>query len=258
MGATGRIFDIQRFSLHDGPGIRTIVFFKGCSLRCAWCSNPESQRSEIQEMRMQGKPKTVGEDASVETVMDTLLRDEPYYRRSGGGVTLSGGEALLQPEFARALLAACKEEGLHTAIETAAHVPWTSVEAVLPVLDLVLLDIKHMDSEKHARFIGQPNGLILENARHMAPLASELVVRVPVIPGFNDTTADIREIAAFAASLRGVKALHLLPYHRLGRDKYAGLNRPYPMGDAEPPSQAHMETLAEAASQGGLFVQIGG
>ena len=258
MGATGRIFDIQRFSLHDGPGIRTIVFFKGCSLRCAWCSNPESQRSEIEEMRMQGKPKVVGEDVGVEAVLDILLRDFPYYRRSGGGVTLSGGEALLQPEFARALLAACKAEGLHTAIETAAHVPWTSVGAVLPVLDLVLLDIKHMDAEQHARFIGHPNERILENARRMAPLASELVVRVPVIPGFNDTEADIRNIAAFAASLRGVRALHLLPYHRLGRDKYAGLGRPYPMGDAEPPSQAHMEALAEAAGRGGLAVQIGG
>jgi len=126
------------------------------------------------------------------------------------------------------------------------------------VLDLMLLDVKHMDPEKHARFIGQPNGRILENARRMAPLASELIVRVPVIPGFNDTAEEIGAIAAFAASLRGVKALHLLPYHRLGRDKYAGLNRPYPMGDVEPPSQAHMEALAEAASRGGLFVQIGG
>ena len=132
----GRIFNIQKFSIHDGPGIRTIVFLKGCLLRCRWCCNPESQEFGIQTMMENGKPKVVGRDVTVDEVMEEIVKDMPYYRRSGGGVTLSGGESLLQPEFAAALLRSCQDYGLHTAIESTACAKWESVEQLLPYLDL--------------------------------------------------------------------------------------------------------------------------
>lgn len=255
---TGRIFDIQRFSLHDGPGIRTIVFLKGCRLRCAWCCNPESQRYEIEPLCQQGQTRMIGRDVRVSEVLDEVLQDQPYYQRSGGGVTLSGGEALCQIDFAHALLSACQEEGLHTAIETTACAPFEDIARVLPLLDTVLLDIKHMDFGKHERFTGRDNALILDNARRLAPLAKHLIVRIPVVPGFNDTPEEIGAIATFAAGLRGVRGIHLLPYHRLGQDKYIGLNRPYPMGDVPPPSQTHMDALCAIAARSGLDCQVGG
>ena len=147
----GRIFNIQRFSIHDGPGIRTIVFFKGCFMRCAWCCNPESQNREIEILVEGGKEKTVGRDVFVSDVMPEILSDLPYYRRSGGGVTLSGGEVLCQADFARELLKACKEEGLHTAVESAASSNFSEIEKILPYLDLYLMDIKHMDEFSKTR-----------------------------------------------------------------------------------------------------------
>ena len=149
---SGRIFNIQRFSVHDGPGIRTIVFLKGCVLRCRWCCNPESQKFEVETMNENGKNKIVGYDITVREVMETVMKDAPYYRRSGGGITLSGGECLCQGEFSRALLKASKENGLNTAIESAATVSYDVIEKLLPFLDLYLLDIKHIDSEKHKEF----------------------------------------------------------------------------------------------------------
>lgn len=255
---TGRIFDIQKFSVHDGPGIRTIVFLKGCRLRCRWCCNPESQEYTIQKMLRGGKEMTVGRDVTVGEVMEDVLKDVPYYRRSGGGVTLSGGETMCQPDFALALLGACKEYGLNTAIETTACAPADTVRRFLPVCDCFLMDIKHMNSEKHKKFTTQPNELILSNAEILAKEAHELVVRVPVIPTFNDTPEEISAIASFAKSLGSVRQMHLLPYHRLGYDKYIGLGREYTMGDVASPTKEHMERLRKAAAESGLEIIIGG
>ena len=186
LDTTGRIFDIQRYSIHDGRGIRTIVFLKGCVLRCRWCCNPESQEYGIQTMMVQGKPKIIGEDVTVRTVMETVVKDRPYYRRSGGGLTLSGGEA------------------------------------------------------------------------QRIKLATELS-RVPVIPTFNDTEKEIEEIARFSDTLPGVKRIHLLPYHRLGQDKYEGLGREYLMKDILPPANEHMESLKRAVERvSSLDCHIGG
>lgn len=254
----GRIFDIQRFSVHDGPGIRTIVFLKGCVLRCRWCCNPEGQKYEIQTMNMDGKEKIVGRDVTVAEILPEILADKPYYRRSGGGLTLSGGEVLCQPDFAAALLQAAQEEGLSTAIESTGCAPWSSLEKVLPWLDHYLMDIKHMDSDKHKAFTGQPNTLILENARRIAETVPHLVIRVPVIPTFNDTPDEIRAIARFAASLPNVKELHLLPYHRLGQDKYTALGREYLMDGFPPKTEEDMAPLLWAARESGLQVQVGG
>ncbi len=254
----GRIFNIQRFSIHDGPGIRTIVFFKGCYMRCAWCCNPESQSYDIQTMVENGKAKTVGKDVTVEELMPELLADENYYRRSGGGITLSGGEILGQPDFARDLLRACQENGLHTAVESTGNAPWEYIQKILPYLDLYLLDIKHMDSVKHKEYTTAPNERILENARRIAESGVELIIRTPVVPGFNDTAAEIKAISKFAATLPGVKEHHLLPYHRLGQDKYTGLGRQYSLTEILPPSQEKMEYLLSVAEESGLKCQIGG
>lgn len=261
---TGRIFDIQRFSIHDGPGIRTIVFLKGCYLRCRWCCNPESQEYKIQELTMNGVTKTVGRDVTVGELMEELEKDRMYYQRSGGGITLSGGEAMAQPDFAEALLRACHNYGFNTAIETTAFADREVVARLIPHIDHVMMDVKHMDSVKHKAFTGQPNEKILDNARYIAEHASHMVIRVPVIPEFNDTPAEIAAIARFAESLPNVHELHLLPYHRLGQDKYEGLGREYTLSHLTPPTSAHMNELKQAAEAAAnrltlkLKVQIGG
>lgn len=256
----GRIFDIQRFSIHDGPGIRTIVFLKGCVLRCKWCCNPESQEYRIQKMMVQGEKKIIGKDVTVEEVMETVEKDRPYYQRSGGGLTLSGGESLCQPDFARDLLRAAKERGINTALESMGCAPFSVIEEILPYLDTYLLDIKHMDGEKHREFTGRSNELMLENAEKIAVTGkTNLVIRVPVIPGFNCTKKEIQDIAVFADRLAGVKKIHLLPYHRLGQDKYEGLGRKYELEGLLPPENGQMEELREAVRMvSDLECQIGG
>lgn len=256
----GRIFDIQRYSIHDGNGIRTIVFLKGCVLRCRWCCNPESQEYKIQTMMVQGKPKTIGRDVTVEEVMQEVEKDRTYYRRSSGGLTLSGGESLCQPQFARDLLHAAKAVGITTAMESMACAKYEVIESILPYLDQYLMDIKHINPAKHKEFTGMSNELMLENARRVAASGmTELSIRVPVIPTFNDTPDEIRDIARFADKLPGVKRIHLLPYHRLGQDKYEGLGREYLMKDALPPTNEHMEMLKKVVvSNSSLICQIGG
>ena len=227
-------------------------------MRCAWCCNPESQEYAIQTMVENGREKTVGRDVTVEEILPEILADEPYYRRSGGGVTLSGGEFLGQHEFAAELLKACKEYGLHTAVESTANAPWEKIEAVLPYIDTYLMDIKHMDSAKHKEYTGAPNERILQNAKRISDSGVELIIRTPVVPTFNDTAEDIRAISRFAASLGGVKEYHLLPYHRLGSDKYTGLGRNYSLKEIEPPAKERMQYLLEVAQESGLPCQIGG
>ena len=256
----GRIFDIQRYSIHDGPVIRTIVFLKGCYLHCRWCCNPESQEYKLQELTQGGKTRTVGRDVTVAEVMDEILKDAVYYSRSGGGVTLSGGECMAQPEFSEALLRAVHEYGFSTAVETTAFASREVVERLLPHIDLFMMDIKHMDSQKHEAFCGKPNEQILENAKFIAENAKELIVRVPTVPTFNATEEEISAIARFTATLPRVRELHLLPYHRLGQDKYAGLGREYTLAHILPPTGEEMERLAAAARAAAptLHVHIGG
>ena len=256
----GRIFDIQRYSIHDGTGIRTIVFLKGCVLRCRWCCNPESQNYQIETMMVDGKSKVIGRDVTVEEVLETIEKDRMYYRRSHGGITLSGGESLCQPEFAKALLKCAKEEGFSTAMESMGCAQYSVIDGILDYLDCYLMDIKHTNCEKHRQFTGKANELMLENARKIAESGkTELIIRVPMIPTFNATPEEIAGIARFAQSLPGVKKLHLLPYHRLGQDKYAGLGRKYTMADIVPMEQDYVEMLLQAAENAcDLECQIGG
>ncbi len=282
----GRIFDIQKFSIHDGDGIRTIVFLKGCVLRCRWCCNPESQEYAIQTMKVSGEPKIIGRDVTVDEVMEIVEQDRPYYYRSGGGLTLSGGESLCQPEFARDLLRRAKERGINTAMESMACAKYEVIESILPYLDHYLLDIKHMNPAKHKEFTGKSNELMLENAKKIACSGQvRLSIRIPVIPTFNDSEEEIRAIARYAKELDeeacrigghragtscsgmekyetgsyGIEKIHLLPYHRLGQDKYDGLDRKYLMKEILPPGAEQMEGLKRAAEQeSGLACQIGG
>ena len=268
----GKIFDIQRFSIYDGPGIRTNVFFKGCNLRCLWCHNPESQSAKPQllfyrdkcigcgkcaeicdktftedciacgkcaEVCSQNARKISGKKISADEVVIEVLKDIEFYRTSGGGVTLSGGEPLLQPDFAAEILKKCKEQGIHTAIETAADVPWQSFQKVLPYLDLVLCDIKCINEDSHIRCTGVSNKRILENAQKLKKSDTKVIFRTPVVPDYND--GEIDKIAEFCSPCE----YEILAYHNTGCGKYNALNMDYALKEVEPPTREFMENLAK-------------
>jgi pyruvate formate lyase activating enzyme len=206
-----------------------------------------------------GKVKTAGRDVTVAEVMQVVEWDLPYYRRSGGGLTLSGGEVLCQPDFAAELLRTAHARGIHTAIESSAQAPFEEISKLLPHLDVYLMDIKHTDPDKHERFTTRRNDLVLQNAAKVAAGGQvRLIIRVPVIPIFNATEREIRSIAEFAAKLPGVTELHLLAYHRYGEGKYAALGREYSMGDVPTPTDAEMERLKREVEKTGLECRIGG
>jgi pyruvate formate lyase activating enzyme len=299
---TGLIFDIQRFSVHDGPGIRTTVFFKGCSLRCFWCHNPEGLSPKIQiqfninrciqcgacitacaegaheiidGLHSYDRPLCkqcgncvetcyaeallkVGREVTVQDVMDEVLADRAFYETSGGGVTLSGGEPVLQTEFAKALLTACKTQGVHTAIETAGNVRWDSLEQLLPEIDLVMMDLKIIDPSRHRQFTGVDNTRILENATRLAKSQMPLHFRTPVVPSVNDSEAEIIEIANFIKGLmqgrRNLIQWELLPFHRLATDKYRSLGYEYQASELSAPSREQMEILVMTAKKSGVPV----
>ena len=254
----GIITEIQRFSVHDGPGIRTIVFLKGCPLRCKWCCNPETQVMDSQPILEAGQSKIVGKVVSVAEIMDEVKKDSIYYRRSGGGITLSGGEVLAQPSFAKAILEACNTAGINTAIETSGFASFEAIEPLIPFVNLFLYDVKHVSDEKHRIFTGQSNSLILSNLMKLSERNTPLIVRIPVIPTFNHTAEEIESITRYVASVKGVKEIHLLPYHRLGESKYQGLEQNYEFNSIEPMSQEDMNKLLEIAKKTGLHCQMGG
>lgn len=242
----GTIFNIQKFSLNDGPGIRTVVFFKGCPLKCSWCANPESQSAalEIPWDIKKAPPqllKLKGERKSVDKIVRIVMQDEPFYRKSGGGVTLSGGEALLQPDFAIALLQACKACGLHTAMETTGFAAPAVFRQVIGHLDLLLFDIKHWDEEKHKEYTGVSNLPILANMKYAIEHGKEVLPRLPVIPGVNATLEDA---AGFVRRLReaGAGKVQLLPFHQFGENKYRLLGRNYAFENRQ---ALHPEDLEE-------------
>ena len=243
----GIITEIQRFSVHDGPGIRTIVFLKGCPLRCKWCCNPETQVMDSQPILEAGQSKIVGKVVSVAEIMEEVKKDSIYYRRSGGGITLSGGEVLAQPSFAKAILEACNTAGINTAIETSGFASFEAIEPLIPFVNLFLYDVKHVSDEKHRIFT-------MKLSERNVPL----IVRIPVIPTFNHTAEEIESITRYVASVKGVKEIHLLPYHRLGESKYQGLERNYEFHSIEPLPQEEMLKLLEIAKKTGLHCQIGG
>ena len=246
----GRIFNLQRFSLHDGPGIRTTVFFKGCPLDCAWCHNPESRSSEVSE--------GAGREVSVAEVLAEVARDRPFYETSGGGVTFSGGEPLAQPEFLLACLRACRNEGLSTALDTCGFAPEEHLLAAAALSDLVLYDLKALDDCVHAKATGVSNGPILENLAALARSGARIWLRMPVVPTVNDGARDMAGAAALARDLPGVERVCLLPYHSLGVDKALRLGQKPRFGPVPSPSQETLDALAAPFREAGVMVQIGG
>jgi pyruvate formate lyase activating enzyme len=296
----GRVFNIQRYSIHDGSGIRTLVFLKGCPLRCLWCSNPESQKSgpelgfiearcvgddvcgmpcmsacpdDAIHLNGKGKPaidrtgcnacgkcadvcnhdslKLVGKDMSVDEVLAEVEKDRSFYRRSGGGMTIGGGEPLAQYKFTAELLEAAEDAYLHTAIETCGHALWKHFEIVLKHVDLLQVDLKHMDPEIHEKLTGQTNDLILDNLKKIPSIKDphDVIIRIPVIPMFNDSAENIKETARFVAEL-GFTQIELIPYHRMGVSKYAQYGMAYPLD--EPAPQTEIRDLIDIVESFGL------
>jgi pyruvate formate lyase activating enzyme len=286
---TGRVFNIQRFCLHDGPGIRTTVFLKGCALRCQWCANPESINKEVElgfiaarctgcgkcapvcpeeaitlapdglPQIQRGRCTTCGKCVAVCSdealalygsemtggeVFGIVQRDQNFYRGSEGGVTVSGGEPLLQPIFVCALFQLCREAGIHTAIESAGFVNPVVLKAALSLTDYVLFDLKHMDPQTHRTSTGQSNDLILRNASTLASSGIPMRFRMPLIPGVNDSPRNIEETSAFLREMVGAEPrIELVPYHRLGEGKYGALDRPYSLTGL---AMASLETVDQA------------
>lgn len=296
------VTNIQRYSVNDGYGIRTIVFLQGCSLRCAWCQNPETMGTASPALMVSpdscsgcgacvpecphgaltrtddgigydraqcracfacvpvcyfGARKPSGKDMELDAVFAEVMKDESFFRASGGGLTLSGGEPLLQDDFCRDLLAKAKTAGIHTAVETAGNVPAAAFDKVLPHTDLVLYDMKFRDAERHRRYTGAANWLILDNLRGVAASGVETIIRVPLIPGLNDGV-EFRTIADFTAELSGVDELHILPYHALGVSKYGQLGLEYPMEGTSEENAEEVERCRAYAESVGLRVSIGG
>ncbi len=311
----GYIYDIQKFSVHDGPGIRTDVFTKGCPLRCLWCHSPESQSFgddvAMMDIRCVGKgmgcdceaacpegaiswrepvPTSDGSamiirpqidrekcslclkcvDAcpakalynprrriSVEECLADVLKDKRYYERSGGGVTISGGEPMSQFEFTLALAKACKAEGIHVGLDTTGFAPWEHYQEILPYVDLFLFDLKHMDSKRSEALVGVPNELILSNARKLAAAGARFQIRFPIIPKLNDTEQNIRATAEFCCEIKdAIDVVQLLPYHRAGESKYTRLGRPYRIKNVDPPSNEVMQAHLKVFTDLGLPAQI--
>ncbi|MGY3749221.1 glycyl-radical enzyme activating protein [Vagococcus acidifermentans] len=237
------IFNIQKFSIHDGPGIRSVVFFKGCPLRCYWCANPESQSGEPELMwdNQQKKKITVGEYKTVDDIVEEVMKDEPFYEESGGGVTLSGGEVLYQADFAIDLLKALREKNIHTACETTGYANPNVFKRFMEQVDLIYYDVKHYDSKKHLEGIGVPNTVILDNLQTAIANHPAVIVRIPVIPSYNDSLEDARQFAELFKKI-GVQQVELLPFHQFGEKKYDYLDREYCMHDIP---QMHSEDLVD-------------
>ena len=299
---TGLIFDVKKFSIHDGPGIRTTVFFKGCPLSCWWCHNPEGQAPKPELMLWASRcirceaclaacthgaisrdgdvvstdgekcvlcgacveacyaeaRQIVGREMTVAQVMAEIERDIAFYDQSGGGVTFSGGEPLLQRDFLLALLRACKEEEIHTAVDTCGFATWETLDSIRKHVDLFLYDLKLMDDARHRKFTGVSNELILKNLQRLSAQGHDIFLRVPIIPGINDDTENIRQIGTFAAALPHLNRVDILPYHHAAAEKYHRLNKVYGLPETRPPSDEKVTEITQILRGFGLQVQTGG
>jgi pyruvate formate lyase activating enzyme len=244
------VFNLQKFSIHDGAGIRTDVFFQGCNLRCGWCSNPESQPMEP----LPGEKATA---YTVDALVKELVKDKPFYDESGGGVTLTGGEALLHPEFVLELCAALHEAGVHVALETAGCVGEEVFSRVLAAVDFAYIDLKHYDDTKHKAGTGVGNAQILRNIIHALQSTTPVVIRIPVIPGYNDSAEDLIGFANLLNAL-GAKEVQLLPFHQLGESKYKRLQLEYAYDGQKQMRDGDLSAFAETLTKAGIQVQIGG
>ena len=261
------VFDIKRFAVHDGPGIRTTVFLKGCPLRCWWCHNPESQSMKPVtvdiERKVNGKSvagkKVYGESMEVEAVLESILKDTHFYEESGGGVTFSGGEPMMQPGGLKLMLERCKKQGIHTTVDTSGYAAQENFEEIRDVTDLFLYDLKNMNPELHKKYTGVDNQLILSNADYLLKNGANLIFRIPVIPGINTSPEELNAMLGFLEERADkMKELHLLPYHRIAENKYRRLKMKVQLQEVEEPSEAVILQLKTTFEQTGLEVIIGG
>jgi pyruvate formate lyase activating enzyme len=297
----GAIINIQKYSIHDGPGIRTTVFFKGCPLDCWWCHNPESQNPTPEIMffkekctgcgmclkrcpqnaieLVEGYPVTseincilcgkcsyfcpsnareiVGKEITVKDLTREIIKDEIFYEESNGGVTFSGGEPLMHADYLNDVLKICKDKNIHTTIDTCGYVDFEKFEKIIDNVDLFLFDIKHMDNENHLEYTGVSNFIILENLKKLSQRGSNIHIRMPIIAGINDDDANINAAVDFISKLNIIQ-VDLLPYHKMGMDKYIRLNMKYKMSGLEKPSNEIMENIAEKFRTAGIKIKIGG
>jgi pyruvate formate lyase activating enzyme len=263
----GIVFDFKKYAIHDGPGIRTTVFLKGCPLSCWWCHNPEGRGCQPQSikktLKLDGKEfvkeEITGKEMSVEEVIKEIEKDITFYDESKGGVTFSGGEVFLQDYFLKSLLAECKKRDIHTCIDTTGYVRKEILESTFPLVDMFLYDIKLINNEEHIKYAGVPNDLILDNLKAICDAGIPVRVRFPLIPGITDTDENVRGVVNFVASLsRRDLEVDLLPYHRIGSDKYKRLGMECMMPDVQPPSEEEIAKIASLFAEKGIRTHVGG
>jgi pyruvate formate lyase activating enzyme len=266
MSVTGTIFDVKKFAIHDGPGIRTTVFFKGCPLNCWWCQNPEGLKLEPEIMTIRSgsnggdgeKKETVGRLASADEVVAEIKKDIVFYDQSGGGVTFSGGEPLLQVDFLTALLTGCREAGIHTAVDTSGHAEWAALKSILRRVDLFLYDLKLADDEEHQQYTGVSNALLLENLDRLSKAGAEIIIRIPLIPGITDTASNLEAIAGLLMEMKMNSPVDLLPYNKIAEDKFRRFDLHPRLGATSDRPAEELEQLAGLFESKGHAVNIGG
>ena len=296
----GIIFDIKRYAVHDGPGIRTTVFLKGCPLDCRWCHNPEAKSGGFELSYKESRClkcgdctpvcpqkalslnsrlhvdrakcivcgdcaeacpaealEKIGREATVEEVMKEIEKDRVFFEESGGGVTFSGGEPLMQPRFLEALLQACRGRDIPVCLDTCGQAPWAVIDRIRPLVDIFLYDLKSVNPDQHIKETSVSNELILDNLRKLAEAGQSIIIRIPLIPGFNDKPEELREMGEFIKALPGVNEISLLPFHDIAREKYLRLDRPSPMDDLIPQPDKEIRIIKGRLEEFGLTVTIG-
>jgi pyruvate formate lyase activating enzyme len=262
----GVIFDIKHYAIHDGPGIRQTIFFKGCALGCWWCHNPESRSHEpftyMKKEKIDGREvnvkETVGKRYTVNELLKIIEKDRVFFEESGGGVTISGGEPLQQFDFLLKLLKACKEKDIHTCLDTTGFTQQDKIAEVARYTDHFLYDIKHVDSDKHKEYTGVPNETILENLGYLDSIGKNIWIRYVLVPGINDDESDLLKLLAYLNKLKNVKVINILPYHKIGSHKYHRFGLEYKMNGVQKPKNERLKEVSRLFKNAGFEVTIGG
>jgi len=260
MTVTGTIFDIKKFAIHDGPGIRTTVFFKGCPLDCWWCHNPEGKKFEPEKIKSarHRRNEIIGYKADVETVMMEIEKDVVFYDQSGGGVTFSGGEPMMQVDFLESLLEACRQQNIHTAVDTSGHADFDDFERIYNLVDIYLYDFKLMDDVAHIKYTGVTNKLIIENLVKLCEMGNKVIPRIPLVPGITDTPENLRAIIDYLSGIKNINQVSLLPYNKLGEDKFERFKMSNKVGQLQIQTKIDLEEISNLFKTAGFEVKIGG